>query len=124
MNLVDLRGRLKAIDVALSEIQKCVSKAGSELVKANAGIGTIMGEGDGVNGRIARKRRVRKPKDVLEQTSRNKETTEQAAADGQGTAAASMAMQAEVGGHRSRGRPKGSMVMKEMENPGLTEAEA
>ena len=95
MNLVDLRDRLKAIDAALSEIQKCVSKAGSELVKANAGIGSIMGDGDSANGRIARKRRARKPK----------EATEETAADGPGLAAASVAMQAETTGKR-RGRPK------------------
>ena len=97
MNLVDLRDRLKAIDAALSEIQKCVSKAGSELVKANAGIGTIMGEGDGTNGRIARKRRARKPKETT--------TTADAAADGPGLEAVSVAMQAETTGKR-RGRPR------------------
>jgi alpha-D-ribose 1-methylphosphonate 5-triphosphate synthase subunit PhnG len=44
MNLVELRERLKAIDVALSEVQKAVSRAGLELIKANVGVGDMMGE--------------------------------------------------------------------------------
>ena len=107
MNLVDLRDRLKAIDAALSEIQKCVSKAGSELIKANAGIGTIMGEGDGANGRIARKRRARKPKETTQKSYLGtfEKTAADAAADEPGLAAASVAMQAETTGKR-RGRPR------------------
>jgi len=56
MNLVELRERLKAIDAALSEVQKAVSRAGSELIKAYSGVGDMMGE----DVKVKRKPRVEK----------------------------------------------------------------
>lgn len=104
MNLVDLRDRLRAIDAALSEIAKYVSKAGSELIKANVGIGSIMGEEDRGNGRVPRKRRARKPKEA-----------ERAAVDERGSSIAITTMSPSIaaGSKRGRGRPKAPEAEKE-----------
>lgn len=92
MNFVDLRDRLVAIDSALSEIAKFVDRAGKELIKANMGIGTIMGEGARANGTSARKRRARRPKAA-------EQTTQQGATDKQEQTALTTTK-------RGRGRPK------------------
>lgn len=101
MNLVDLRDRLVAIDSALSEIAKYVDRAGKELIKANMGIGAIMGEGARANGTPARKRQSRKPK-VAEQADQQ----DRGATDGQEQTALTATPQINIPAKRGRGRPK------------------
>lgn len=117
MNLVDLRDRLKTIDAALSEIQKWVNKAGSELIKANAGIGTIIGEGDSANGRATRTRRARKPKATEQADQRG-------ATDGQEQTALTTAPQVNVLAKRGRGRPKAPEAEEEEEGSSELATEA
>ena len=66
MSLVRAREQLHAIDVALSEIQKAVTKAGKELLTTDSLLGAVMGEASKGNSRGPTRRRARKVK-VAEQ---------------------------------------------------------
>lgn len=99
MNLVDLGDRLVAIDSALSEIVKFVNRAGSELIKANAIVGAIMGDGERGNGRVPRKHRARKQKAA-------EQTTQQGATDEQEQTVLTTTPQVNIPAKRGRGRPK------------------
>lgn len=56
MSLVQIRERLKSVDKALSELNRALMTAGSELANADRMIDSVMGTGS-VNGRARRKAR-------------------------------------------------------------------